>query len=346
MPALCITIGRQIMSKMNTPPPVLPRFALVLLLGLLLGLFASAPPLLADNAAELTKIEALIDAGEGPKALAALDKVAHGKLSPREQMLRGSARILLGELKTGGNDLEEALRRDPTLRRAWMNLAALDIAEAKYASAYESFKKAQALDPAAPDSYLNLGACLIMMGRSTEAREHFERYLTLKKSAEDYYLVAANYALGRAYDLVVPTLEKAIALDEHMRLRARADDRFLLVDTLEYRVLLFTDNYKAPADHYQAAAAFQHSYSQRDDKLLRAALEALNRSGLRYDQELEATARWVIAWGDVRMKVTNQENGTGVISLSAPKSRFTPELWAKKTQEVFRSVLQILGEKS
>lgn len=330
------------MSKFHTPPPTLPRFVLLVLLVLL----AFAPPLLAENAAELDRIEALIEAGEGPKALAALDKVARGQLSPREQMLRGSARILLGELKTGGNDLEEALRRDPTLRRAWMNLAALDIAEAKYATAYESLKKAQELDPQASDSYLNLGACLIMMGRKNEAREHFERYLSLKSSAEDYYLVAANYALGRANDLVVPVLEKAIALDEHMRLRARADDRFLLVDTLEYRVLLFTDNYKIPADHYQTAAAFEHSYSQRDDKLLRAALEALNRSGLRYNQELEATARWVIVWGDVRMKVSNQENGTGVIGLSAPKSRFTPELWAKKTQEVFRTVLQILGEKS
>jgi tetratricopeptide (TPR) repeat protein len=318
-----------------------PRLLPLALLALLVLL--AAAPALADDA-ELAKIEALIDAGEGPQALALLQKTIKGQPSPREQMLRGSARILLGELKTGGNDLEEALRRDPTLRRGWMNLAALDIAEGKFAVAYESFKKAQALDPNAADSYLNLGACLIMMGRSAEARDHFDRYLALQPTAENYYLVAANYALGKAYDLVVKTLEKAIAIDEKMRLRARRDDRFLLVDTLEYRVLLFTDNYQPPADHYQTAAAYKQSYSQQNDKLVRAALEGLRRSGLRYEQEVEATARWVIVWGDLRMKIANQENGTGVISLSAPKNRFTPELWSQKTQEVFRSVLQILGE--
>lgn len=326
-----------------TRPFSLPRLLPLLLLSLLVFTALTAAPARADDA-QLAKIEKLIDDGDGPQALALLQKTIKGQPTPREQMLRGSARILLGELKAGGNEIEEALGRDPTLRRGWLNLAALDIAEGKYAVAYESFKKAQALDPNAPDSYLNLGACLMMMGRSAEAREHFDRYLSLRATAEDYYLVAANYALGRAYDLVVKTLEKAIALDERMRLRARSDDRFLLVDTLEYRVLLFTDNYQPPADHYKTAAAFKQSYSQQNDKLVRAALEGLRRSGLRYEQEVEATARWVIVWGDLRMKIANQENGTGVISLSAPKSRFTPELWSQKTQEIFRSVLQILGE--
>lgn len=319
------------------------RLVPALLLSLLLGLPAAAPALADD--AELSRIESLIDAGDGAQALALLQKTIKGQPSPREQMLRGSARILMGELKTGGSDLEEAVKRDPSLRRGFLNLAALEIAEAKYSSAYEYFKKAQALDPSAPDSYLNLGACLMMMGKSAEAREHFDRYLSLRSTAEDYYLVAANYALGRANDLVVKTLEQAIARDERMRLRARSDDRFLMVDTLEYRVLLFTDNYKPPADHYQTAAAFKKTYSQKDDRLLRAGLEAISRAGLRYEQDLEATARWVIVWGDLRMKISNQENGTGVISLSAPKSRFTPDLWSQKTQEIFRQVLQILGEK-
>lgn len=330
------------MSHPTRPYPFLRLFPLPLLVLLVLPVLAPAAARADD--AQLAKIEALIDAGDGPQALALLQKTMKGQPSPREQMLRGSARILLGELKTGGNDLEEALRRDPTLRRGWLNLAALDIAEGKYAVAYEYFKKAQALDPSAPDSYLNLGACLMMMGRSAEAREHFDRYLSMRSTAVDYYLVAANYALGKAYDLVVKTLEKAIALDEKLRLQARRDDRFLLVDTLEYRVLLFTDNYQPPADHYQTAAAFKQSYSQQNDKLVRAALEGLRRSGLRYEQDVEATARWVIVWGDLRMKIANQDNGTGVISLSAPKSRFTPELWSQKTQEIFRSVLQILGE--
>ncbi len=326
------------------PHLALPFFALAALVALV-ATVALPAPLRADNSEQLAHIEELIDAGDGATALAQLQKVAKGSLSPREQMLRGSARILLGELKTGGNDLEEALKRDPTLRRAWMNLAALDIAEGKFASAFEYFKKAQALDPAAPDSYMNLGACLIMMGRSAEAREHFDRYLALRHSAEDFYLVAANYALGRVNDQAVKTLEKAIAVDERMRLRARSDDRFLGVDTLEYRVLLFTDSYQPPGDHYQTAAAFEQPYSQKNDRLLRAALEAITRAGLRYEPELEATAKWVIVWGDLRMKISNQENGTGVISLSAPKSRFSPELWTQKTQEIFRSVLQILGEK-
>lgn len=330
------------MNKKHPHPPALPLLSLLFLLA---GTFAAAPAAWADKSDQLAKIEALIDKGDGAAALDLLKKVVRGEPSPHELMLRGNARILLGELKTGSNDLEEALRRDPTLRRAWMNLGALDVAEGKYAAAYESFKKAQALDPTNPDSDLNLGACLIMMGKSGEAREHFDRYLSRRSTAEDYYLVAANYALGRVHDLVVKTLEKAFALDERLRLKVRADDRFLMVDTLEYRVLLFTDSYKVPADHHQTAAAFQRTYSQRDDRLLRAALEAISRSGLRYEPELEATARWVIVWGDVRMKISNQDNGTGVISISAPKSRFPADLWAQKTQEIFRSVLQILGEK-
>lgn len=255
---LCITIARQNMSHDNRPPmPARARLAPALLLPLLFALsLALAAPARANDA-ELARIEAVIDEGDGAQALAMLQKVVKGQPSPREQMLRGSARILMGELKTGGFDLEEAVRRDPTLRRGFMNLAALEIAEAKYASAYEYFKKAQALDPKAADSYLNLGACLMMMGRSDEARDHFDRYLSMQSSAEDYYLVAANYALGRAYDLTVKTLEKAIALNERLRLRARSDDRFVLVDSFEYRVLLFTDNYQPPANHYQTAAAFK-----------------------------------------------------------------------------------------
>lgn len=348
--ALCITIGPQNMNENTSTPPRPRLFARRALAALALTLLGAglAAPTRADHASglsgELARVATLIDAGDGAKALDLLQKLIKGQPNPQELMLRGSARILLGELKTGGNDLEEAVRRDPSLRQAWMNLAALEIAEAKYASAYDYFKKAQALDPEAADSYLNLGACLMLMGKSGEARQHFDQYLAKKSSAEDYYLVAANYALGHANDLVVKTLEKAIALDEHMRLRARSDDRFLLVDSLEYRVLLFTDNYQPPEDHYKTAAAFKHSYSQQNDRLLRAALEAIGRSGLRYDPELEATARWVIVWGDLRMKISNQDNGTGVISLSAPKSRFTAELWAQKTQEIFRSVLQILGE--
>lgn len=49
-------------------------------------------------------------------------------------------------------------------------------------------------------------------------------------------------------------------------------------------------------------------------------------------------------WADMRIKVHNQANGTGVVSLSAPPGRFTAQDWQSRSQELFLAIHGILGE--
>lgn len=289
---------------------------------------------------ELAQIQALLDAGD---AAGALERLAArgGRPEPPELLLRGTAKIILGELKTGAADLERAVELDPTLRQGWMNLAGLEIAEGDWPEAHRLLLKAHALDPRAPDGHLNLGAVLVMMGRSAEAAEHFERYLELSGGGgEEHYLIAANYALAGAEHLAIEHLEQAFARDERLRLNARRDDRFLTLDSLEYRVLLSTDSWVPPADHRSAAAAFRQRYQRQDGTLLYAVLDALQQLGVPTNGEVEATARWALIWGDdgLRIKLANQDDGTGVVRISAPPRGMSEAQWQRLTQELFRAV--------
>ena len=317
------------------------RWLLVVLASFLGVLPASA----GDPA--LREVQALIDKGDAERALARLDAVAGGRPSPEALLLRGTARIMLGELKAGAADLEKAVERDPTLRQGWLNLAGLEIAEGKYDQALGLLQKAHDLDPSAPDSHLNLGAVKVLLGQRVEARDHFDRYLELEGgSAEAHYLVAANYALAGLDHLVVETLGEAIRLDEHMRLRARRDERFLALDSLDYRVLLNTDVYTPPDGHHTAAAAFRERYDRGSNRLLYAVLDGLRQIGVSYEPEVESNARWALVWSDtgMRIKVFTQDSGTGVVSASAAPEAFTSGEWQRLTHELFRTIHDVLGE--
>lgn len=297
-------------------------------------------PILAQT--DATRLQALIDQDQPARVLELLG--GKSKLSAAELAYRGMARIMLGEIKAGAADLESALALDPKQRQALLNLGGLEIAEGNYAKAYDLFKRARDLEPQAADGYLNVGAVLMMMGKKLEAKDQLDRYLKLDSSAEAHFLVATNYALGGAEHLAIAELGKAIAKDEHMRLRARRDDRFLALDSLEYRVLLNTDAYQVPPGHRQAKATFRQRYDQTDGRLLRATTDALRQVGLRYEPEIEATARWALLWGDVRVKISSEAEGAGEIFLSASEERYSEELWQKKSQELFRTLQKILGE--
>ncbi|MEM9599166.1 MAG: tetratricopeptide repeat protein [Acidobacteriota bacterium] len=318
--------------------------ALAAALGILVVL---AGPAAGAEKDRLFLIQQLIDREQPGKALELLETLTKGKPSPEERMLRGTARIMLGELKAGAADLEKALDDDPTLRQGWLNLAGLEIAEGNYPEAHDALVKARDLDPRASDAHLNLGAVLILMGRRPDARTSFDRYLELEKgNGEAHYLVASNYALGGVEHLAIEALGEAIRLDERLRMRARRDDRFLVLESLEYRVLLHTDAYEAPEGYHQVAAAFRQPYSG-DNQLLYAVTDALKEQQIRYDPEIEATARWALIWsedGQLRLKITNQENGTGVVSLSASPNRFTGEEWDRLSQQLFRAIHGALGE--
>ncbi|MEM9554768.1 MAG: tetratricopeptide repeat protein [Acidobacteriota bacterium] len=302
--------------------------------------FAGSAPLQAQGGGDLAAVEAAIEAGDGARALDLL--AARGRsLGARELMLRGTAKLIVGELRGGAADLEAAVERDPSLRQGWMNLAGLEIAEGDWPEAHRLLRKAHDLDPSAPDGQLNLGAVLVMMGRGAEAAEHFGRYLEVTGGGgEEHYLVATNYALGGAEHLAIEHLEQAFARDERLRLRARRDDRFLGLDSLEYRVLLSTDAWTAPADWHDGAAAFRRRYQRDDGVLLYAVLDTLRALDVPYGGDVEATARWALVWGQggLRIKLFNQDDGTSVVQAVAPPASFSGAQWQRFTQELFRGV--------
>ena len=315
-------------------------FLFALFLWLLIGGGA-----LADEGG-LRSVRALLDDGRAEEALRVLgelDKTT--RQSAEGLLLRSTARIILGDAAAGYGDLEEALALDPTLRQGWLNLAGLEIAEGRFDAAFTALERARELDPGAIDSHLNLGAVRVMQGRLREAEAHFKRYLAAApSSAEAYYLVASNYAISGYEPPAVEHLRRAIELDERIRLRARSDERFLALQSAEYRKLLTTDSYVPPVDSHRAAAAFQSSYRRGDPQLVYAVLDALQEHGLSYDPQVEATEDWALIWGDLRIKIYNQANGTSVVRLSAPADRFAPESWRSRTQALFRTVHESLAQ--
>lgn len=298
-----------------------------------------AAPAVAKDDRRLAQAQTLIDAEKPQEALSLLDEVLRkGKPDPGALLLRSTARLMLADLKGGYEDLRQAVAIDPTLRQAWLNLAGLEIASQRYDAAYQNLLEAEKLDPEAADNGLNLGAVLVLKGEIDAAGQQFARHLAKNPSAEAWYLVAANYALAGRETPAVDHLRRAIEIDERSRLRARSDDRFVLLEGPAMRRLLETDLYQPPAGSLVAAIAFKTSYDRTDRKLLDATLDALQKTGWRYDPRIEATATWALVWGDVRVKLDNQADGTGVVSLSAPAGSFDTAEWQRKTQALFQTI--------
>ncbi len=304
----------------------------------------TAAPLAAQHEARLAMAQRFLDQGQASQALAVLDEVLQkDKKNAQALLLRSTGRIIEGDLAGGFKDLKLALKADPGLRQGWLNLAGLEIAERRFDAAYDALLEAQRLDPYAPDNDLNLGAVLLMQGQPERAKEHFEGYLrTRGTSAESHFLVAANYALAGFEETALAHLKSAIQIDERFRLRAREDERFLTLSSLDYKVLLNTDLYEVPDNAHQVAAAFEVPYRQTDNKLLYAVLDALKQLGEIYDPKVEANARWALIWAEMRIKVSNQSDGNGVVSLSAPAGKFTSDEWHRRSQALFKTILQIL----
>ncbi len=311
-----------------------------------LAFVLAAAPLAAQHEARLAMAERFLDQGRVTQALEVLDGVLKkDQKNARAVFMRSSARIMEGDLAGGFKDLQRALKLDPGMRQGWLNLAGLEIAEGRFEAAYEALLEARKLDPAAHDNDLNLGAVLVMQGELDRAASHFEDYLDVQgTSAEAQFLVAANYALAGTEKAALEHLGRAIEIDEHFRLRAREDERFLRLSSLDYKVLLNTDVYAIPPEAHQVAAAFKVPYRQSDGKLLYAVLEALQQLGEVYDPRIEANPRWALIWAEMRIKISNQSGGTGVVSLSSPAGKITPDEWHRRSQALFKTVHQILDE--
>ena len=110
----------------------------------LLLMFVSTIAVAKDMRFSPAQVEALLDEGQVDAALKSLDQ--HLKKAPRDAkalLLRSTAHIMDGDLVAGRHDLTACLDVDPTIRQAWLNRAALDLAEADYAAAVDADTLAQ-----------------------------------------------------------------------------------------------------------------------------------------------------------------------------------------------------------
>jgi tetratricopeptide (TPR) repeat protein len=305
------------------------------------ALAAPAAPTRQQIAEAAARAQELLDAGQPDKANAVLEPLLRGP-SPDAQLvlLHSSALILAGDNEGGRKEIEHALKLDPKLRQAWLHRAALDLLDKSYDAAYADFSEAQKLDPAAPDNAANLGAVLLLQGKLQLASEQFQRYLQANPgSADAAYLVATNYAMSGYNALALQSLSDAIALDERSRLRARVDGNFAaLGKTPQFQQILNTDSYQAPAGAYHLRQTYAVPYETEKGKLLNAVLDALRRTNSRFDTNVEVTNDWALIFGEIRIKVARGADG-GVVEMTAPADRMTPQQWQERTQKLLREIL-------
>ena len=65
-----------------------------------------------------------------------------------------------------------------------------------------------------------------------------------------------------------------------------------------------------------------------------------------FDPNVEVTADWALLWGELRIKVRRgtESDGGGVVEVSAPADRMTPQQWQERTQTLFREILVHLAK--
>ncbi len=342
--ALIDVLNSLMPKSMRMPRPRSRPRALVLLLLLLVSAVLLSAAALGKESSKHEEVRRKLENGDPASALALLQK-SLGKKKPSGEalLLASTARIMLGDTRQGETDLRQALALDPSLKQGWLNLAGVEIAAQRYDAAYTALSKVQELDPTDTANQLNLGAVRALSGRPDLAAGHFATFLQAQPGAQSHYLVAGNYALGGSESLAVEHLRQAIALDERVRLRVRSDNKFVLLEGQAYRDLLVTDSYVPPKGAHQAAAGFPAPYQRQDSELMAAVLEALGQLSEPFDPKIEATETWALIWGVMRIKITNQANGTGVVSMSAAAPLFTEDAWKRRTEDIFRSVHEILN---
>ena len=302
------------------------------------ALQAAKPP--ADPAAALGRAQELIDNGRAEEALPLVEPFASGsKPDPRALLLRGTARLMIGQTADGQKDLERSLALDPSQRQGWLNLAGVHIAAKRYPEALDALAKAEHLDPQAPDNDLNAGAVLLLQGKLQPASDRFSRYLARNASADGYYLVATNYALAGYNALAAQNLRQAISLNERARLRARTDANFAdLAGNAQFQEILGSDTWRAPAGALVAEQIYAAPY-QGEGKLLDAVLSALQSLREPFDPRVEVTDGWALIWGEYRIKLSPAPGGKGKVELFANPGQMTPAQWQQRSERLFREIL-------
>ena len=316
------------------------RAALAIALVLVCGPDAARAARPSNPGAALARAQELIDNGRPEEALPLVEPLAGGgKPDPRALMLRGTARLMMGQAAEGQKDLERALALDPGQRQGWLNLAGVHIAAKKYRDALVALEKAEQLDPQAPDNDLNVGAVLLLDGKLQLASDRFARYLTRNPSADGYYLVATNYALAGYNALAAQNMRQAIALNERARLRIRTDPNFAdLSGTAPFQEILGKDTWQPGAGALRAQQVYALPY-EGQGKLLDAVLAALQAVREPFDPRVEVTDNWALIWAEFRIKLSTAGGGNSQVELFASPGQMTPAQWQQRSERLFREIL-------
>jgi tetratricopeptide (TPR) repeat protein len=317
---------------------------LVLLAALLDAPLLAAPK--QDPAQVLAAAQAKLDEEDPAAALQLLDALL--KKEPKlasGYLLRASAKLMLGQ-PGGREDLDRALGIDPTLRQAWLNRAAVAVAEKRYDAALADFQKARDLDPADAGGSLNIGAVQLLMGKLDEASKSFQAYLGQRpQDPQAHYLVARNYALAGYAGLAIQSLQQAIALDERLRASARADADFAdLATNPRFQELLRTDAYRPAAGARHAQRGYAAAYAGGRGPLLLATMDALQALQEPFDARVEVTPEWGLLWGAMRIKVSDA-GSEGRVELFAPADRMSEAEWQQKSDRLLDSILIQLAKR-
>ncbi len=316
---------------------------------LLLAVLFLSSALLAEEP-RLEQASQLFDSGRTQEALAVLEPLLREHPDhPAALMLRSTLRFVTGDTSAGRKDLERSLTLDASQRQGWLNLAGLEIAEKHHDAALEALLTAEKLDPSAADNHLNLGAVRLLLGDLDDARQRFDTYLRQQRSAEAFYLVAVNYDGSGYRKLALAHLQRAIEMDERLRVQAANDERFPeRAEDPDFLALVTTDNHRLALDSHKAARTFGTLPYRADGILLKAVLQTLQISGRPLDPRVQVQADWALMWSDARVKIRQLADGRGRVEMTAPADRFTPEDWAAYTESFFEEIsarLLVLGVK-
>jgi tetratricopeptide (TPR) repeat protein len=253
---------------------------------------------------------------------------------------RSTAYAMLGDLEACKADLERAVRADPKLRQAWLNRSGIAIHEQRWDDALADLREAERLDPAAEDNALNQGAVELLRGELPAATAQFRRYLERAPgSADAWFLVASNYAHSGYAALAVQHLERAVALDERARVRARTDANFAdLASHRGFQQLLATDAWQPPAGALTAERLFRTRYAGPDSPIVVAILNTLQLSGMSFDPRVELTPDWALFWSDFRIKLVRNPDDSTTLTLAAAPGLFTPSSWESRAASFFREI--------
>ncbi len=255
---------------------------------------------------------------------------------------------MLGNLNEGKRDLNRSIELDPTNRQAWLNRAALDLADGNYPGALRNFGRAEALDRSSPDNSLNIGAVLLLLDRFDEAGDRFKDYLARNPGdAQARYLVASNYAMRGFVQPAIANLSRAIALDEKVRRNARTDPNFAPLNEFPaYQRILSTDTFRHDRGAMVVEQSYDSPYLAGQSLVLDAVISSLQLAGRPFDPQVEVTPAWALVWSDVRIKVSDNGGSGTRLEISAPPGRFSSGQWQALTAQLLRDVTVQLHTRS